>query len=308
LANIVLRHRTQSRTAAAWRASRRSQKRLGHLLLHVVLIAFGVLMLLPFAWLVSTSLKEQGTELVVPPVWIPNPIVWQNYPKALSQLPFIIPAPGTGWHSLLNNTLFITGATLLGALTTASMAAYAFSRLRFRWRSALFAVCLSTLMLPNVVTLIPQFILFKDLGWINTFAPLIVPSFFGGGAFNIFLIRQFFMTIPYELEEASRIDGASSLRIWWSIMLPLSKPALGTVAIFGIIFHWNDFLGPLIYLNSQQYYTLALGLQSFQGAYGGDFNLMMAASTVMIIPIMVLFFFAQRFFMQGIALTGMGGR
>jgi multiple sugar transport system permease protein len=196
----------------------------------------------------------------------------------------------------------------LGTLITASMMAFAFARLRFPGRGFLFGLVLSTIMLPGIVTLIPTFIVFRYLGWINTLLPLIVPSWFGGGAFNIFLIRQFFMTLPYDLDEAARIDGASNFRIYWNILLPLSKPVLATVAIFSFIYHWNDFFHPLIYLQDTSKWTMAIGLQGFKDLYSTSWNLMMAASTAMITPLLVLFFLAQHYFVSGIHLTGIAGR
>jgi multiple sugar transport system permease protein len=253
----------------------------------------------PLLWLISTSLKEPGTEFVFPPEWIPNPIVWNNYVIALTKLPF---------HLYFAHTLLITVVATAGAVVTASMAAFGFARIKFGGRDFLFVVLLSTLMLPDVVTLVPKYVLFSKLHWINTYLPLTVPYWFGGGAFNIFLIRQFFMTLPYDLDEAAKIDGASHFQVYWRLLLPLSIPALTAVTMFAVIFHWNDFLGPLIYLNDPQKRTLALGLQGFQDSYRTQWSLLMAASTAMIAPIIVLFFAAQRFFIRGIQLTGLSGR
>ena len=216
----------------------------------------------------------------------------------MTELPF-------GRYAL--NTLIITLFSMVGVLLTSSLAAYGFARLRFPGRDVIFMVLLSTLMLPYAVIMIPQYIMFKYLGWIDTYLPLIVPNWFGGGVFNIFLLRQFFRTIPVDLSEAARIDGASELRIYWQIMLPLAGPALAVVAIFTFINTWNDFLGPLIYLSSQTNYTIALGLATFKGMYATQWHYLMAASTVMIVPIIVLFFLAQRYFVQGIVLTGVKG-
>jgi multiple sugar transport system permease protein len=263
-----------------------------------LLVAGALVMLLPFLWLVSTSLKEQRQIFVYPPQWIPDPIRWQNYPEALTSLPF-------ARYTL--NTLIITSLTMIGVLLTSSLCAYGFARLRFPGRDLIFMVLLSTLMLPYAVIMIPQYIMFKYLGWIDTYLPLVVPFWFGGGIFNVFLLRQFFRTIPADLTEAARIDGASELRIYWRIMLPLAGPALAVVAIFTFINTWNDFLGPLIYLSSQTKYTMALGLASFKGLYATQWHYLMAASTVMVIPIIVLFFLAQRYFVQGIVMTGTKG-
>ena len=264
-----------------------------------VLTVVGIVLALPFLWLLSTSLKLEGTEFTFPPQWVPNPVMWSNYPAALQTVPYLAYA---------RNTLIITVAATLGALITASMSAFAFARVRFPGRNVMFILLISTLMLPDAVTLVPKYILFSKLHWINTYLPLTVPIWFGGGAFNVFLLRQFFMTIPYDLDEAARMDGGGNWRIFWSVLLPLSKPALTAVAIFSVIYNWNDFLNPLIYLNQQQYFTLALGLQFFQSEYATQWTLMMAASVMMIAPIIVLFFLAQRVFIEGIQLTGIAGR
>ncbi|NLE77734.1 MAG: carbohydrate ABC transporter permease [Chloroflexi bacterium] len=258
-------------------------------------------MLIPFFWLVSTSLKVRGTEFTFPPVWIPNPPVWRNYYTAIfdSGLPF---------PRFLLNTAIITIANMVGVLFAASLAGFGFARMRFPGRDKLFIMVLATMMLPEIVTQIPSYLLFRLLGWIDTFLPLIVPTFFGGGAFNIFLFRQFFMSIPYELDEAARIDGAGVLQTYLKVIVPLSKPVMTAVAIFTFIGSWNSFMGPLIYLNSLENMTLAVGLRAFQGLRGTEWNLMMAAATIMLIPVLLLFFAAQRYFIQGIVTTGFGGR
>jgi ABC-type glycerol-3-phosphate transport system permease component len=264
----------------------------------VLLACCGVL-LAPLAWLLSTSLKETGREFEYPPRWIPNPVVWSNYREALTGLPF---------HLFLRNTVVIEAATLAGTLLTASLVAFAFARLRYPGRDFWFIVLISTMMLPGVVTLVPHYVIFKTLGWIDTLLPLTVPAWFGGSPFYIFLIRQFFLTIPLELDEAARVDGASSLRIYAWILMPLSGPVLAAVAIFSFVSNWNAFLEPLIYLNSTNNFTLALGLRLFQTQYTGEWNLMMAAATTMIVPIIALFLVAQRYFTRGIVLTGLAGR
>jgi multiple sugar transport system permease protein len=290
----------QMRVKAAPALRRRTGTRLlGISAAYVVLTVVGIVLALPFVWLLSTSLKLEGTEFTFPPQWLPNPIMWSNYPAALETVPYLAYA---------RNTVIITVAATLGALVTASMSAFAFARVRFPGRNVLFILLISTLMLPDAVTLVPKYILFSKLHWINTYLPLTVPIWFGGGAFNVFLLRQFFMTIPYDLDEAARMDGGGNWRIFWSVLLPLSKPALTAVAIFSVIYNWNDFLNPLIYLNQQQYFTLALGLQFFQSEYATQWTLMMAASVMMIAPIIVLFFLAQRVFIEGIQLTGIAGR
>jgi len=269
--------------------------------MQILLVTLSAIMLIPFFWLISTSLKVRGTEFTFPPVWIPRPVVWRNYYTAIfeSGLPF---------PRFLRNTAIITAFNMFGVLFSASLAGFGFSRMRFPGRDKLFVLVLSTMMLPEVVTLIPSYLLFRLLGWIDTFLPLIVPTYLGGGAFNIFLFRQFFMSIPYELDEAARIDGAGTLQIYFRVILPLSKPVVTAVAIFTFLGNWNSFMGPLIYLNSLENMTLAVGLRAFQGLRGTEWNLMMAAATIMIIPVLVLFFAAQRYFVQGIVTTGFGGR
>jgi multiple sugar transport system permease protein len=279
----------------------RQQRLLYQTAMQVMLVACSVVMLIPFVWLLSTSLKIRGTEFTFPPVWIPRPAVWKNYYTAFfdSGLPF---------PRFLLNTAIITGASMVGTLFSASLAGFGFARMRFPGRDKLFLLVLSTLMLPEIVTQIPSYLLFRLFGWIDTFLPLIVPTFLGGSAFNIFLFRQFFMSIPYELDEAARIDGASTLQIYLRVILPLSKPVLSTVAIFTFLGSWNSFMGPLIYLNSLENMTLAVGLRAFQGLRGTEWNLMMAAAAIMMIPVLIVFFVAQRYFIQGIVTTGFGGR
>jgi multiple sugar transport system permease protein len=269
------------------------------ILWHAPMAFFAVVLLTPFAWMISTSLKEEGREFELPLQLIPHPAVWSNYPTAMTTLPFPL---------YFENTLIVTLGALTGTLVTGSMAAYAFARLRFPGRSVMFTLLLSTLMLPDAVTLIPKFIIFRNLGWINTLQPLWVPWWFGGGAFNVFLLRQFLMTLPHDLDEAARIDGANSWQIYARVLMPLARPALITVAIFSFIRTWNDFLEPLIYLHDEKLRTLALGLRGFQDLYKTDWTLLMAASTVIILPVLALFFAAQRYFIRGIHLTGLAGR
>ncbi len=266
---------------------------------YVVLCFLAVVLALPLFWLVTTSLKTGGQTFLMPPKWIPEPFVWSNYSDAFRAVAF---------HEYFWNTIRIVFFATTGALLTASLAAFAFARLRFPLRGTLFVMVLSTIMLPSIVTLIPTFIVFRTLGWIDTFLPLIVPLWFGGGAFNIFLFRQFFMTIPLELDEAARIDGASNIRIYRGIILPLSKPVIATIAVFAFIHNWNDFFEPLIYLQSPENWTMAIGLRGFRDLYSTQWNLMMAASTAMITPLLVLFFLAQRYFVSGIQMSGLAGR
>jgi multiple sugar transport system permease protein len=284
---------TGVRLASVRRVSRWSRG-----LVWFLLFAGALLMTLPFLWMVSTSLKETSQIWIFPPQWIPNPIVWQNYVEALTILPF-------GRYAL--NTLIITIVTTLGVVLTASLCAYGFARIQFPGRDLIFMIVLSAIMIPYAVLLIPQYIMFRYLGWIDTFLPLTVPPWFGGGAFNIFLLRQFFRTIPAELSDAARIDGASELGIYWRIIMPLAGPALAAVAIFTVLNTWNDFLAPLVYISSQDKFTLALGLAQFRGLYATQWQYLMAASTVVVVPTLVLFFLAQRYFIQGVVLTGLKG-
>lgn len=267
----------------------------------LLLVIFGgaVVIMFPLAWMVATSLKQAGDVYLYPPVWIPNPPQWGNYAEVLAVADF--------GHYFLNSTL-VSGLTVIGSVLSCAMAGYSFSRLRSPGRNLIFVVLLSTLMLPSTVTIVPTFVVFQRLGWLNTFNPLIVPAFFGN-AFYIFLLRQFFMTIPLDLEDAGRIDGANSAQIFLRIMLPLATPALMTVAIFSFIGSWNDFFYPLIYLNSEDMYTVALGVANFQGStrVGPQMQLLMAASFMATIPVLIVFFLAQRFFIRGIVFTGIKG-
>jgi len=264
---------------------------------HVVLIALSLLFLAPVLFMISTSLKADNQIYTSNIQWIPNPPVWHNYPAALAYFPFWL---------YLRNTLIICVGTVIGTVFSAALPAYGFARLKWRGRNAMFILMIATIMLPSQVTLMPVFLLFRSLGWTGSFLPLIVPSFFGN-AFSIFLLRQFFLGIPQELSDAARIDGCNELGILVRIILPLAKPALATVALFSFMGAWTDFQGPLIYLHDSHQYTLAIGLQSFLGRHGGEWNLLMAASTVVTLPLIAAFFFAQRTFIQGIAMTGVKG-
>lgn len=263
-----------------------------------LLIFVALLMLFPFFWLVSSSLKAQLDIFTYPPKWIPNPIIWQNYVDAMTFRPFGL---------YLRNSLAIAALNVTAVVFTSSLCAYGLARIRFWGRNLWFSIVIATLLLPNIVTLVPQFIIFTRLGWINTILPLTVPIFFGGGAFNIFLLRQFFRTIPEELADAARIDGCSEFGIYWRIMMPLSRPALITVGIFTFLASWNDLIGPLVYLRSPDTYTVAIGLAQFRGAMTTRWDLQMAAATMMILPVVILFFLAQRHFIKGIVMTGLKG-
>lgn len=265
-----------------------------------LLISLSLIMALPFIWMVSTALKPSAAVFSLPPEWFPRPLVWRNFIESLTFL-------GHPVHLYALNTTIISVLGVVGVLISSSLVAFGFARLEFPGRDPLFVVVLSTMLLPPAVMMVPRFILFRELGWLDTFKPLIVPFWFGA-PFHIFLLRQFFRAIPKDLDDAARIDGASSWQIYWHIILPLSKPALATVAIFAFVYHWNDLLEPLIYLSSQENWTLALFLATFQGyTLVPRWNLLMAASTVLVLPILFLFFFAQRLFIGGITTTGMKG-
>ena len=280
----------------AW-TPRQARRRLRTGLGYALALTVALLFLLPLFWMVSSSLKPDYQVLEFPPRWLPNPIRWANYPEALTYVPF-------GRYTL--NTLLISGLTIVGHLLSCTLVAYAFARLRAPGKNILFLVMLATMMLPYPVTMIPIYLGFNALGWVNTFLPLIVPAFFGS-PFYIFLLRQFFLTLPAELEDAARVDGASTLQIIWHIILPISKPALATVAIFTFQASWNDFLAPLIYLHDQTKYTVSLGLSFFRSSYDVRWGYLMAASLVTMLPVILVFFLAQRYFIEGITLTGMKG-
>ena len=266
-----------------------------------VLLVGALVMFLPFLWLLSSSLKTELAIFRYPPDWIPDPIQFSNYVDAWTTRPFAL---------YVRNTLVILLLNEIAGLVSASFCAYGFARIDFPGRNVWFAILLATVMLPGIVTMIPQFVIFSRIGWVNTILPLTVPFFFGGGAFNIFLLRQFFRTLPAELADAAYIDGASEITIYWRIMLPLAKPALATIAIFTFIGTWNDFMGPLLYLaKDPNKFTVALGLAMFRTAFAGRtrWDLLMAASTMMIIPVIFVFFVAQRYFIQGIAISGLKG-
>ena len=269
--------------------------------LWAALLGIAIVMLVPFAWLVTSSLKSELAIFSYPPQWIPRPALWQNYVEAWQTKPFGL---------YLWNSVVILALNLVAIIGSASLCAYGFARLNFPGRDLWFAIALATMMLPNVVLLVPSFVIFTRIGWGNTILPLTVPAFFGGGAFNIFLLRQFFRSLPRELADAARIDGSNEFGIYWRIIMPLAKPALATVAVFTFINSWNDFIGPLLYLSRDPTkYTVALGLALFRQAFIGRtrWDLVMAGSTLMILPVILVFFMAQRFFIQGIAVSGIKG-
>jgi multiple sugar transport system permease protein len=272
---------------------------------HVALILLSVVFLIPFFWLVTTSIKPLQDTMAQPPVWIPKHPQWDNFKKA-----FMFDSDRLGYIPFLyytRNTLLLCWLSVVGTVFSNALAAYGFARLRWRGREMFFFITLATMMVPFPVLMVPLYGLFRELGWIGTLRPLWVPAFFGS-AFNIFLLRQFFRGIPFELSEAATIDGASEWQIFATIVVPLAKPALGVVALFTFLGTWTDFLGPLIYLIQQKTFTLSLGLQFYQSQNGGsDWNLLMAATTIVVLPVVVLFFFTQKLLIQGITLTGLKG-
>lgn len=283
---------------------RRSAAEAGRkLLLHAVLVLLGIPAVLPLAWMVSTSLRSDAQIFPppgqsAPPLSLaslaPRPVRWRNYPDSLQTVPFLV---------YVRNTVLLCALTVLGAVGSSAIVAYGFARLEFRGRAVLFLVMISTMALPSQVTMIPVFALFRALGWYGTYLPLVVPAFFAA-PFFVFLLTQFYRTLPNELSEAARVDGCGEWTIFHRVILPLSRPALATCALFQFLHTWNDFFGPLLYLNDPSRYTLAYGLQQFLSAYGGKWSQLMAASTLFTLPIIVLFFLAQRTFIQGVATTG----
>ena len=258
---------------------------------HLLLILGSIISIFPMLWMVSTSLKPISQTMAFPPSWIPDPFQWGNYLKTVVYIPFFT-------YTL--NTLIVCTLGVIGAVFSNAFVAYSFSRMKWPGRDLLFGLTLATMMIPFPVVMVPLYAVFRELGWIGTLRPLWVPAFFAN-AFNIFLLRQFFLRIPNDMAEAATLDGAGELRIFWQIYVPLAKPALAVVALFHFIWAWNDFLGPLLYLTDQSTFTLSLGLQFYQSQHGGtQWHFLMAASTLTVLPIIILFFFTQRTFLRGI--------
>lgn len=329
--------------------ARRKTPWLPFVVLYAVLIGGAVMFLVPFVWMVVTSLKTTDRVMIYPPEWTPRQTVyyyqadtgrvkidppqvenkggktqvrlpggselvwvaassvtkadelapkWGNYVETWRTVPFAL---------FTKNTLTLALLVVIGVTLSASVVAFGFARIPFPGREALFMLMLSTMMLPGIVTMIPGYILFRELGWIDTLKPLWVPAFFGGGAFNVFLLRQFFRTIPVELDEAAKMDGATWAQIYWRVVMPLTGPATTTVALFSFIGAWKDFMGPLIFINSLEKQTLELGLQTFQTLYGTHWELMMAGAVIVVLPLIVIFFLGQKVFIQGIVMTGIKG-
>lgn len=288
--------------------STRNRRAKGEVLLknsatHFILLALSAMFLFPFVWMLLTAVKPMTEVMHDPVIWVPSKFEWHNFTDAMTYgedslgfMPFAVYA---------RNTILLCILTVSGAVVSNALVAYSFARLKWPGRDFMFAVTLATMMVPFPVLMVPTFALFRHLDWLGTFRPLWVPMWFAN-AFNIFLLRQFFRTIPFELSEAAQLDGANEWKIFLGVVMPLCKPALAVVALFTLMGTWNDFMGPLIYLMDQKHFTLALGLQFFQTQHGGTpFNLQMAASAVVILPVIVLFFFTQRLFIQGISITGL---
>jgi ABC-type glycerol-3-phosphate transport system permease component len=281
------------------RGSVSATERLQHIGIHAILILGAIIVMIPLAWMISTSLKSPEQINKWPPIWIPNPVVWSNYRSALT----IFPVPL--WVFLKNSLLMSLGITF-GTVLSNSIVAFAFARLRFPGSRVLFLIVLATMMLPGQVTMIPLFLLFSKIGWVNTYNPLVVPAFFGSAYFT-FLLRQYYSTIPRELDDAARMDGCSTFGLFWRIILPMSKPALGITAIFAFSWSWNEFLGPLIYLSKLETFPLALALSYLRGTYRVMWSELMVVSFIAMLPPLILFFIAQRSYIQGVVVSGVKG-
>ncbi|MBX3013662.1 MAG: carbohydrate ABC transporter permease [Caldilineaceae bacterium] len=288
---------TTQRPAPAASLSKGLRRGINLLATYTVVLLGAALTLIPFLWMLSTSLKTRAQLYTFPPEWVPAPIDFQSYRILFNPLPF---------DTFFLNSTFVAVLSTFGTLLACSLAAYAFARLRFPGREVLFGLLLATMMIPGQVLLLPLFILYKNIGWLNTLYPLWVPSFFGG-AFGTFLLRQFFLTLPSELTDAAKIDGCSHLGIYWRIILPLAGPGLATLGIFSFMGSWNSFLVPLIVISDIDLRTVPLGLAALQDSNEIRLNAVMAASTLSVLPILIVFFFAQKYFVQGVVLTGIKG-
>lgn len=280
-------------------ARRRQRRRLGRTGRYVLLAIGSIIFMTPLAWMVVTSLRPSGEVFASPFELFSIDPQWENYVRTTELFPF--------WQYMWNS-VFVTVVATIGTVLSSSLVAFGFARCEFRGRKTLFALVLATMMLPPIVVLVPTFVLFSHLGWVNTFLPLTVPAFFAGSAFNIFLLRQFYSGLPFEYDEAATVDGASKLRIWWSVILPMSKAPLAVVTVLSVVLYWNDFMGPLIYLRDQNLLTLAVGLQFFQSQEQIQWNYLMCGATLMSIPLLALFFATQRYFIEGARVSGLAGR
>jgi multiple sugar transport system permease protein len=281
--------------------SLKKANQVGRTVIYIILVVGAIFMFAPFAFLISSSLKNELQVFQFPIQWIPDPVRWMNYIEALTDKPFL---------TYFKNTMIIAIFNQIAILGTASLCGYGFARIQFPGRDLWFGIALATMMIPYYVTMVPQFILFTRLGWQDTYLPLIVPYFFGGGAFNVFLFRQFFRTIPEDFSDAARMDGCSEFGIFWRIFVPLSTPVFITVAIFTFMGSWNDFIGPLLYINTPEKFTIALGLATYRSMLGVGrtrWDLLMAASVSMTAPVVMLFFVLQRYFIKGVVMSGIKG-
>ena len=286
---------------AARRTRPLSAERVGRVLwrgaIYALTVVLAVIFTFPFFWMVSSSVKPPSEMMAMPPKWIPSTIVFDSYVRPFTNLPFLL---------FYRNTIFVTLMGMLGVLLSSSLVAFAFARMRWPGRDKLFILMLATLMVPNHVTLIPTYVFYSKLDWINTFLPLLVPEW-TGSPFIIFLMRQYMMTIPLEMDDAARIDGCGWFRLYSRIIVPLSWPVIGVAAIYSFTYHWNAFERPLIYLNRLELFTVPLGLAILKGRYSTEFGSMMAMATVSVIPVLIVFFLAQRYFIQGVVVSGVKG-
>lgn len=271
---------------------------IGKSLLYLFLICFAFIAILPFLWMVRSSFMTLKQIFLMPPEWIPDPWTFANYKDVATK---------TSIFSYFGNSIYLVFMNIVGVLLTGSMAAYAFSRVRWRGRDKIFVLLLTSMMLPSAVTLIPVYIGWSKLGLVDTYAPLIIPAFLGGGAYNIFLLRQFFLTIPRELDEAALVDGASRFRIYWNIDLPLAASAMIVVGLLDFMSTWNDFLPQMLYINTMDRYTVAVGLQNLLGKYSSKWNIVLTASVIVSLPCVIVFLFGQKHIIGGIAMTGIKG-
>ncbi len=286
-----------SRELAISKSNKKTKETINKCFIYFFLVIGALIMAVPFLWMLSTSLKTEGTVFAIPPKWIPDVFLWSNYSQAIDEAQLV---------QGLVNTLTIVIPSLIIGLFSASIAAYGFAKLEFPGREKLFMILLSTMMIPGIVTMVPSYVIYRNLGWIDTFKPLMIPGMFGGVA-CVFFLRQFFKNIPKELIEAAELDGLGYFGTFMKIVLPLSKPAIATQAIFGFLGGYNDYMGPLIYLNDPDKFTLQLKLASFNGAYSSEWTLIMAGSVLALIPTVLLFYFAQKYFVEGIVMTGLKG-
>ena len=275
----------------------KAKRILSRAVVHIVLIVLGIFFLLPFFWMLSTALKTEAQVLITPPVWIPDPVMWSNFKTASEYVPFF---------RYMGNSTFVAIMDVVGTIIACPLVAYGLSRLEWKGRDALFFITIAVMMIPTEVTMVPSFILWSKLGLVGTYVPLFIQSFFGR-PFMIFLLRQFFMNLPHDLEDAARIDGASEIRIYAQVILPLVVPGILTVALFRFMNSWNDFIGPLLYLNKDSMYTLPIGLQMFSSQYKTEWSLLMAASLMTTLPVVVVYFFVQKRFIEGITFSGIKG-